>query len=237
MGKVPQFVKEQSEAYTVTISSKNVEITPPMKDYIMEKIEKIERLTKEIMEIDVRLTVQKLSHQVDIILKFGHLRVKVHAITDNMYASIDKAFERMMIKLRKWKEQIQNHHAKSVSTVDLKVNVLHKPSDLFHPDAPADRGSPEFIQDSLEEKVDSFNESLEEKEKQQYSLQNWFPEVVRTKKRVLKILTVQEAVMKMELSDDAFMLYKGEEDQKLKIIYRRRDGSYGIIEIVEEKGS
>ncbi len=235
MSKVPDFVKEQGDMYTVTISSKNVEVTPPMKDYIMEKIEKVEKLTKEIMEIDVRLTVQKLSHQTDIILKFGHFRVKVHAITDNMYASIDKSFERLDTKLRKWKKQIQNHHAKSVSTVDLKVNVLHKPEDLYHPDPVIDRGSPQQIEDTLEEKVDDFNASIEEKEKQQHRLENWFPEVIRTKKRTLKILTLQEAIMKMELSDDVFMLYRGEEDRQLKIIYRRRNGSYGIIEITNEQ--
>jgi putative sigma-54 modulation protein len=39
-----------------------------------------------------------------------------------------------------------------------------------------------------------------------------------------------EAIMKMELSGDAFMLFKCEEDQKLKVIYRRQDENYGIIE-------
>ncbi|MCB1067823.1 MAG: sigma 54 modulation/S30EA ribosomal C-terminal domain-containing protein, partial [Simkania sp.] len=47
--------------------------------------------------------------------------------------------------------------------------------------------------------------------------------------RPLKHLTLDEAVMKMELSDDHFMVYRSEEEQNLKVIYRRRDGSYGII--------
>jgi putative sigma-54 modulation protein len=237
MKDTARVVKEQSENYAIVISSKNVEITPPIKDYIMEKIEKLERFTKDIMEIDVRITVQKLSHLVDIVLKFSHFRVKVHAITDNMYASIDKAFERLSIKLRKWKEQIQTHHAKGIGTVDLKVNVLHKPSDLSYDEPPTDTGSPEMIRDSLEEQVDQLNTEIEEKEKEKFNLQNWFPKVVRTKKRILKTLTIQEAVMKMELSNDFFMLYRSEEDQKLKIIYRRKDDSFGIIEIDGEKSS
>jgi putative sigma-54 modulation protein len=43
------------------------------------------------------------------------------------------------------------------------------------------------------------------------------------------MLTADEAVMKMDLSGDKFMVYKSEEDQKLKVIYRRRDGDYGLI--------
>jgi putative sigma-54 modulation protein len=34
----------------------------------------------------------------------------------------------------------------------------------------------------------------------------------------------------MELSEDLFMVYRSEEDRKLKVIYRRNDGNYGIIE-------
>ena len=55
------------------------------------------------------------------------------------------------------------------------------------------------------------------------------PKVVKKKKRPLKTLTIDEAVMKMELSDDNFKVYRSEEDQALKVIYRRRDGSYGVI--------
>jgi len=46
----------------------------------------------------------------------------------------------------------------------------------------------------------------------------------------LKTLSYQEAVMKLDLSHDPFMLFVNETDQKLKVIYRREDGDYGIIE-------
>ncbi len=54
--------------------------------------------------------------------------------------------------------------------------------------------------------------------------------VVKKELRPLKTLTFEEAIMKMELSCDAFMVFKNEEDQKLKVIYRRADENYGIIE-------
>ncbi|MBA3721368.1 MAG: ribosome-associated translation inhibitor RaiA [Parachlamydiaceae bacterium] len=46
----------------------------------------------------------------------------------------------------------------------------------------------------------------------------------------LKMLTADEALMKMELSGDPFLIYKSEEDQKLKVIYRLKSGDYGLIE-------
>ena len=54
--------------------------------------------------------------------------------------------------------------------------------------------------------------------------------VIKQESRPLKTLTYDEAIMKMELSGDSFLLFKNEVDQKLKVIYRRKDENYGIIE-------
>ena len=193
--------------YTISVIGKNIEITKPIRDYIEEKITKIEKITNHIIEVDVRLDVQKLNHSVDIILKFSHFKVKVGAITENMYSAIDKAFERLSAKLLKWKSRIQDHHARGVSVTEMEINVLEHARDE--------------IEQINEEITDANNRQLED----QYSL----PTVIKKKSRSLKHLTLDEAVMKMELSDDHFMLYRSEEEQNLKVIYRRRDGSYGVI--------
>ena len=36
--------------------------------------------------------------------------------------------------------------------------------------------------------------------------------------------------MKMELSGESVMVFRAESDRRLKVIYRRHDGNYGIIE-------
>ena len=57
-------------------------------------------------------------------MKFSHFRVNVHANTENMYSAIDKAFERLYTKLRKWKDRIQDHQAKGISVTEMEINVL-----------------------------------------------------------------------------------------------------------------
>lgn len=203
---VPTFSEGE---YTVSVMGKNIEITKPIRDYIDEKISKIEKFvsSSHILEVDVRLDVQKLNNMVDIILKFSHFKITVRSITENMYSAIDKAFEKLDVKLRKWKSRIQDHHAKAVAVTEMEVNVLEH--------------AREAVEEVDQEIIEANNKTLEK----QYSL----PKVIKKKKRPLKHLTLDEAVMKMELSDDNFMVYRGEEEQTLKIIYRRRDGSYGII--------
>lgn len=199
--------KFDEQEYTISVIGKHIEITNPIRDYVEEKIAKIESLSTHIIDIRVTLEVQKLNHVVDINMKFSHFRVQVRAHTENMYSAIDKAFERLYTKLRKWKSRIQDHHAKGVSVTEMEVNVLeHAQHD---------------IEEINEEIIDANNESLES----QYSL----PKVIKKKKRPMKTLTIDEAVMKMELSDDNFMIFKSEEEQAIKVIYRRRNGSYGVI--------
>ncbi|PCI92871.1 ribosomal subunit interface protein [Candidatus Aerophobetes bacterium] len=196
----------------VTVVGKNVEITGPLKDYVMEKVKKIEMLNNLIIEIVVRLDVQKIDHSVDIIMKFSHFKVKVHAITHDMYATIDKAFDRLKAKLRKWKGRIQDHHNKGISAIDLKVNVLEK------------------VVTELEE----INDQIEEQTYEEVESQLKPPVLHKQKTRVLKTLSLNEAVMKMELSNDNFIVFKCEEDLHLKVLYRRRDDSYGVISLDKE---
>jgi len=205
MSKTPE--KFENEGYTISVIGKNLEITKPIRDYIDEKISKIERITNHIIDVDVKLDIQKLNHFVDIMIRFSHFKVKVHSSSENMYASIDKAFERLYAKLRRWKSRIQDHHAKGVSITEIEVNVLEHARDE--------------VEELDEEIIDENNRSLENS----YTL----PKVIRRKKRQLKALTLDEAVMKMELSADNFMIFKSEEEQMLKVIYRRRDGSYGVM--------
>ena len=199
--------KFDQQEYTVNIIGKHIEVTKPIRDYVEEKISRIEAFSTHIIDVRVNLDVQKLNHTVDIIMKFSHFKVNVHAITENLYTSVDKAFERLYTKLRKWKSRIQDHHAKGVSVTEMEINVFEH--------------AQHEIEEINQEIIDANNESL----KENYTL----PKVIKKKKRSLKNLTMDEAVMKMELSNDHFMIYRSEEEQALKVIYRRRDGSYGVV--------
>ena len=54
--------------------------------------------------------------------------------------------------------------------------------------------------------------------------------IVSKETRPLRTLPTAKPSLKMELSGDAFMIYRSEEDHGLKVIYRRKDGNFGVIE-------
>ena len=55
-------------------------------------------------------------------------------------------------------------------------------------------------------------------------------EVVRTKSIVPKEMSLDEAIMKMELLGHDFFIYTDDETNKIAVCYRRHDGGYGLIE-------
>jgi putative sigma-54 modulation protein len=74
------------------------------------------------------------------------------------------------------------------------------------------------------------NDDIEEENFQKMMNEFSMPEVTKTKARSLRLLTTEEAIMRLELSGDAFLLYRCQEDQQLKVIYKRRDQSVGILQ-------
>ena len=56
------------------------------------------------------------------------------------------------------------------------------------------------------------------------------PSVIKRKKIDLKPMDEEEAILQMELLGHSFYLYKDSETNNATLVYKRKDGNYGIIE-------
>lgn len=203
-----KFAAQEAEGYRLAILGRHILVTDAMKKYATDKVAKIERFHTHVMDIHITMDVQNMEHVVDIVVKFEHFRIKVHAASTDMYASIDKAVSRLRKLMSRWKDRIQDHSAKGIKAIEMHVNVLNRPYNEI-----------EDINDEIEAENDR---------KKEVPLQA--PRVIGKKTVPLKTLTTEEAVMKMELSGYHFLIFRGEEDQKLKVIYRRDDETYGVVQ-------
>ena len=195
--------------YRISLQGRHVQVTEGMKDHAIDKISKIEKFSDRLIDVQVTMDIQKLDHRVDVLLRDGHIRIRAQATSNDMYTSIDRAVGRIQRQLRKYRQRLKDHQAKKLSVVDLKVNVFEREDD------------------ELEELNDTI---LDETHRQE--VESLTPrKITKSESIPLKLLTQDEALMKMELSQDNFMVYRSEEDMALKIIYCREDNNYGIIQI------
>jgi putative sigma-54 modulation protein len=202
-------IKEKfvSAGYPIQVIGRHVEITEPMKNYAIDKLKKIDRFGIRVLDVVISMDVQKLLHTADYMLNVNNTLIKVSGRSENMYASIDQAVSKLEYKLARYMRRLREHHAKHLADIDMNVNVVQ-------------RIAP----------IDDINDQIEEENLKKIEEDLHPHEVVNRETRSLKILNHDEAIMKMELSEDLFLIYRSEEDMKLKVLYRRKDGNYGIIE-------
>jgi putative sigma-54 modulation protein len=59
---------------------------------------------------------------------------------------------------------------------------------------------------------------------------NRLPELVRVKRFLVKSMSTEEAAEQMELTSHDFFLFIKDDTRELNLLYRRKDGNYGLIE-------
>jgi putative sigma-54 modulation protein len=56
------------------------------------------------------------------------------------------------------------------------------------------------------------------------------PTIVKTKQFAIKPMAPDEAVLQLELVGHDFFVFRNAESNEINVVYRRRDGDYGLIE-------
>ncbi|MEA4963340.1 ribosome hibernation-promoting factor, HPF/YfiA family [Lutispora sp.] len=56
------------------------------------------------------------------------------------------------------------------------------------------------------------------------------PKIVKTKRFAMKPMPVEEAVLQMELLGHSFFMFHNAESDEVNVVYKRKDGDYGLIE-------
>ena len=56
------------------------------------------------------------------------------------------------------------------------------------------------------------------------------PRVVRATRYAIKPMSVEDAALRLETVDDAFLVFRNADDDAVTILYRRKDGNLGLIQ-------
>ena len=175
----------------VNITFRHLESTEALKSYAREKIEHIQKFIDRPSEAHVVLYVEHLEHHADINLKAGQFHLRGQAKSEDMYASIDLATDKIQRQLKKHKEKLKNHKFAPPPNGWQPLDVRHEVFDLER--QPSDR-------------------------------------IVKSSSFQAKPMTLDEAVLQMDLLDSQFYVFQNSKDRAVNIVYRRDDGNLGLIE-------
>ena len=94
----------------VQVSGHHVEVTQPIHDYVLAKLERVQRHFDHVIDINVILSVQKLRQKAEISVHLRGKDIHVEESGDDLYASIDALFDKLDRQVQKYKQKVQDHH-------------------------------------------------------------------------------------------------------------------------------
>jgi len=113
-------------------------------------------------------------------------------------------------------EETNDMYAAVDAVVDKIERQLRRYKERIKAHKPATDSRERIVQKSIVEA-----ESIEQQKE---------PVIIRTKTFSLKPMSVEEAVMQMDLLHKDFLVYTEAATESINVIYRRKDGNYGLIE-------
>ena len=94
----------------LSVTGHHIEVTAPLKDYVVSKIEKIERHFDHVSDVHCILTVEKLRHKAEATLSVNGGTIYADATEEDMYAAIDGLADKLDRAVLKHKEKLVDHH-------------------------------------------------------------------------------------------------------------------------------
>jgi len=87
----------------ITITGRNIELTPGIKEAVEEKLSKLEKYFKPDTDVNVTLSVEKERQKIEVTIPTKGHTIRAEEVSNDMYVSIDlveETLERQLIKYR-----------------------------------------------------------------------------------------------------------------------------------------
>ncbi len=96
----------------MNLTGHHVEITDSLRNYVEEKMQKIERHFDKVTNNHVILTVEGIRQKAEATIHVSGNDIFAESTDENMYAAIDAMVDKLDRQVKKHKEKITNHHHK-----------------------------------------------------------------------------------------------------------------------------
>lgn len=93
----------------INLTGHRMEVTPALKTFTEEKLDKLEKHFDKIMSINVVFDVEKLRQIAEATVHIAKGELHASSESDDMYAAVDGLVDKLDRQLIKHKEKLKNH--------------------------------------------------------------------------------------------------------------------------------
>ncbi len=97
----------------INVTGHHIEVTPALRAYVTEKLQRIVRHFDHVISIDVILKLENHHKQAEGKVNAAGKSLFAQESSDDMYAAIDSLADKLDKQVRRHKDRIRGHHATS----------------------------------------------------------------------------------------------------------------------------
>jgi putative sigma-54 modulation protein len=189
---------------------RHMDASQAVREYAADKLEKIRKyFNKDPISAHAVFSVERGFHHVadlNITLPSG-IVINAKETTEDMYSSIDLAAARIERQVRRWKDRIRDHKPHGGPMTSVRELVIE----------------PEEVEPQPAQTAEAAKPTPPAPAKHNF-------QVVKDERFTARSLTVEDAVMQLNLLGDELLVFTDAGSGRTSVLYRRKDGKYGLIE-------
>ena len=174
----------------LNIRGDKVTVTKAIKDYVNEKITKLNKYfdNEKNIKATVIIRVKNGEQIIEVTVPTNKFTLRAEEKHVDLYAAIDLVVDKLERQIRKNKTKLTNKY-KNIMQLDINTDFE--------------------VGEDEEEEI----------------------KVVKRKNIDSKPMDEEEAVLQMELLNHDFFVFKNVDEECVSVMYKRKDGNYGIINV------
>jgi ribosomal subunit interface protein len=219
----------------VIVRGRHITVPARFRQHAAAKLAKLEKLDQKAVRIDVEVSEERNPRQsdrrerVELTIRSRGPAIRAEAAADDRYTALDLAFAKLESRLRRASDRRKIKHGDNNPTVRAPgVLTVAESAVTSAPLAPAEAPVP----------VTSARNGAGRAEPESglipIQMEGDGPLVLREKVHAARPMTIDQALLEMELVGHDFYLFHDRECDRFSVVYRRRGYDYGVIRLVEE---
>jgi putative sigma-54 modulation protein len=93
----------------LSISGRHLEVTPAIREYVLNKMARTARHFDNVIDTQVILSIERLRHTAEVTMRLRGKDIHCEATDENLYAAIDLLADKIDRQVIKYKTKIQDH--------------------------------------------------------------------------------------------------------------------------------
>jgi ribosomal subunit interface protein len=230
----------------VIVRGRHITVPARFRQHAAAKLAKLEKLDQKAVRIDVEVSEERNPRQsarrerVELTIRSRGPAIRAEAAADDRYAALDLAFAKLESRLRRAADRRKVKDNASMRSpgmlaggdADDTLAAGVAPSGAAPSDAAGANGH--RVARPRTGAADDLDQAEPESGLIPIEMVGDGPLVLREKVHAASPMTIDQALLEMELVGHDFYLFHDRDCDRFSVVYRRRGYDYGVIRLVEE---